>query len=251
MQTQVAAYLNNIAAPADLTQIEEELQTARLREALAIAGLSEEYNEENFAPELREFVLIYQYNQAETRYADYLKERDSVLDLRGINGEFANRILVKDFEEYMAANSVADFIANADSPRYLSDYIQAYFTARNTTSELLPAGGLEILERTARLEFQRMTDPVHIDENSVFADFKEYIYLSRGQDFVVRNGISLSGADEAEKRANFNVDFAGFWSDATYTVDGKTSGRTIPRRGATGGHRQFNLFSELMYTPRL
>ena len=250
MQTQVAAYLNNIAAPADLTQIEEELQTARLREALAIAGLSEEYNEENFAPELREFVLIYQYNQAETRYADYLKDRDSVLDLRGINGEFANRILVKDFEEYMAANSVADFIANADSPRYLSDYIQAYFTARNTTSELLPAGGLEILERTARLEFQRMTDPVHIDENSVFADFKEYIYLSRGQDFVVRNGISLSGADEAEKRANFNVDFAGFWSDATYTVDGKTMGERYP--GVEQREDIANLiFSELLYPTAL
>ena len=252
MQTQVTAYLNGIAAPADLPQIEEELQTSRLREALAIAGLSDEYNPEDFAPELREFVLIYGYNQAEKRYAEYLdgREENSVLDLRGINGAVANRILVKDFTEYLTANNVADFIADADGPRYLSDYIQAYFTARNTASDLLPGGGLEILERTARQEFQRIDDAVQVDENTVFADFREYIFLARGRDYTVRNGIMLNGADETEKRLNFNADFAGFWSDATYMVDGKSMGERYP--GVEQREAIVNLiFSELLYPAAL
>ena len=252
LQTQVTDYLNSITAPTNLAQIEEELQTARLREALAVAGLGEEYNAEDFAPELREFVLVYQYSQAESRYAEYLKNRDenSVLDLRGINGAIANRILVKDFEDYMTTQNVADFISNANSPRYLADYLQAYFTERNTSSEFLPAGGLELLERVARQEFQRINDPAHVDEQTVFADFKDYIYLSRGQDYVVRNGITLNGADDTARRANFDVDFAGFWTDGAYTFDGKTMGERYP--GIEQRENIANLiFSELLYPTAL
>ncbi len=107
-----------LSAAADL---EGELYLREMRVALSVSDAGAAYDSEDYPAELRDFVLVRGYTLAEERYADYLARRAgpasergaAVLDLRGLLGDFARNIALRDFSDYRSANDASAKIAAA------------------------------------------------------------------------------------------------------------------------------------------
>ena len=171
LKAEVLAALGGYSDPAaaDTLTLEGELYLREMRAAIAISDNADTYDAADYPEELREFVLVRGYSLAEERYADYLALKNSslaeeqeaaVLDLRGLTGDFARRILLNDFANYRAGNDVATKIAAAragDEPAYtISAYLSEYLSEAGTDGSLLPRGGADIVEDLAVREYQRI-----------------------------------------------------------------------------------------------
>ncbi len=216
---------------------EAEVLTARetvlvrlLRAMLALGDSLDTFDAGLIPEEFREFVLLRQYERAENRYQEFLSlktsdlqsERESaVLDLRGIAGDFASSILLRDFTQWQAEHSIEDFLNQARTARSAQDYLNEYMRDRNTSSDLLPEGGNALINLVMQQEYSRlvaagMQDGIDaLDERDYLSDFTDRIYMERVKSFADRSGFILTGNLE-EDELNFRSVFDAMLGEARY-----------------------------------
>lgn len=246
LKTNLRDYLDGLTNPAaaDLAELRTELYTNDLRRALTISDATTEFDGQHYSDELRAMIALRAYEKANERLADYQKMKNAdteavraaaSLDLAGINGDLANWILVRDFDEYAAGHAPADLIAAGEGNRAMDDYLGEYFADRGTGPDRIQDGGAEIAERLALREYQRIQSAAAVagglhklDDRAYFADFKGYLFLARVEDYVARNGVVPVGATLEARAADFRGHFDAMLGDATYAgADGKTLGQRL------------------------
>ncbi|MCR9145090.1 MAG: hypothetical protein NXI24_22820 [bacterium] len=231
-------------SPEEMERMESEVYERELNRALYIASVSDQFVAADYPAELAEFILIQGFSQATDRQAAFLAastsdiaaERDAAtLDLRGLTGDFARYALALNFENYRQATPAQSIEGVVDAARangdvvYLGEYLAAYMADGNLDAALLPDSGSLLFDRAARHEYVRLhgdgaaAGGMHnLDESRYLGDFADYIQISMLADFADRSGFVLTGATEAERRANYRVNFEAALDDAAYTRDGNT-----------------------------
>ncbi|MCR9145492.1 MAG: hypothetical protein NXI24_24850 [bacterium] len=238
LKTALTNYLNGMANPTATVALEDDLYARSLRGAVITAQYADTYEAADYPAALREMVLVREYEAANDRYDDYLARKSSdiesersaaALDLRGLLGDMARYIAVRDFADYMAANDFASYIAGAEQNggRGVDSYIAQYMVERGTSPELLGAGYAELYERLAQLEYQRLgvtpLSNAHVLDESQFAgEFRPVIVLAMARDYIARNGVTFSGATLADRQDEFKAVFEGVLDDAAYAHGGES-----------------------------
>ncbi|MCR9145519.1 MAG: hypothetical protein NXI24_24985, partial [bacterium] len=232
-----------LSAP-ELDQLADELYIRELNTAIAISDSADAYDPDDYPAELREFVLLRQYQRAvqrmdayrDARASDVAAVRDTAtLDLRGITGDVARSLLAADFDLYLGANDTNAFLADGEGgARSIAEYVNAYYNERQTGGELLPDSGLLLYERAALKEYQRMSaDAIgagglaKLDESEYLADFQAYILLAVVDDYMAANALSLVGATREDRKTNFQTDFEALLDDPAYA---NGAGKTLRQR---------------------
>ena len=237
LKAAMIASINGLANPVATGELEDNLYQYNLRRALAVSAAQDAYDETQIPEELREFVLIREYTRANERYAEYLAARGSdteteqaaALSLTGLMGDMARAKAVEDFTDYLAANSFTAYINAPENKgkRGVADYINEYFNDRNTSAALLgPAAGT-LYEMLAQLEYQRLAADSggayeSVNEQDYSADFQRRIVIAYVEDYMARNGATITGASEADRKASYKAIFENVLDDATYSHGGET-----------------------------
>ncbi|MBW7857172.1 MAG: hypothetical protein H3C43_02460, partial [Leptonema sp. (in: Bacteria)] len=222
IEQSILSYANSLSNPtaAELLTAKESILIRTLRAMIAIGDSLDTFDLSLIPEEFRDFVLLYQYEQSEKRYADYQllinstveSEREAaVLDLRGIEADFAASILVKDFTEWQASHSATDYLAQANGVRSIEDYLSEYLNDRHTVTEFLPRAGYDIVKLVMQQEYSRLINDGSIsgigglDERSYFTDFTDRIYIERVKDFTDQSGFVISGNVTADAQTYKNI----------------------------------------------
>ncbi|MEQ9367005.1 MAG: hypothetical protein RIF32_22415, partial [Leptospirales bacterium] len=237
LKTELTAYLSGLPNPVATIALEDDLYSRTLRTAVITAQYADTYEAADYPEELRDIVLVRQYEAAQERYSSYLAQKSSdveseraaaTLDLRGIIGDLARSIAVQDFNDYLATNDFAAYIAGAEQNggRGVDSYLAQYMRDRGTSPELLGAGYAVLYESLAQLEYQRLgvtpDNAFTLDERAYAGEFRPVIVLSMVQDYIARNAVTFSGATLAERQTEFEAVFEGVLDDAAYTRGGET-----------------------------
>ncbi len=243
---------HNVEA-AELEQLTGELYLRDLNLALGTLAAADTYQADDYPAELRELVLVRGYQSTAARYADYQAARAAQsaalreaarLDLSGLPGDFARRVLAQDMDAFAAARPVAAFLNDPDlaelaSGRFLSEYADAYLRDRQSDPALLPEAGALVFERTAHREYRRIQADAlaggtlaGLDERAYFADFREYLLLSKLEEYRSRTGLVLTGAGAVEQRENFRADFESMLDDPAFVVNGTSLRERLGTRDA-------------------
>ncbi|MEQ9363135.1 MAG: hypothetical protein RIF32_02775, partial [Leptospirales bacterium] len=237
LKAELTTYLNGLTNPTATSALEDDLYSRSLRTAVITAQYADEYEAADYPAELREIILVRQYEAGQERYAEYLERKNSdveseraaaSLDLRGILGDVARSVAVQDFADYLAANDYAAYIAAAEEngSRGISTYIEAYMIDRGTSPELLGAGYAVLYEQLAQREYQRLaTTPANaytLNESEYAGEFRPTIILSMVRDYISRNGVTFAGASVADRQTEFEAVFEAVLDDAAYTHGGES-----------------------------
>ena len=228
----------------ELARVSDEVYERELRRALYLSATANTYVATDYPEELRELILVRQFSLARDRYTQYQTGRastlqsereETLLDLRGLGGDFARYVLATDFESYRnlaPENSTAGFIDAAQTGGDAADlagYVATYLNAANTAPGLLPESGALLYERAAMHEYVRLygdgndAGGIHnLDETAYLTDFADYIRLAMIDAHVTTSGFVFTGVTETERRAEFRVLFEAALDAATYTRDGRT-----------------------------
>ncbi|MEQ9366681.1 MAG: hypothetical protein RIF32_20750, partial [Leptospirales bacterium] len=214
LKTELTAYLSGLPNPVATIALEDDLYSRTLRTAVITAQYADSYEAADYPEELRDIVLVRQYEAAQERYNSYLAQKNSdveseraaaTLDLRGIIGDLARSIAVQDFNDYLAANNFAAYIAGAEQNggRGVDSYITQYMRDRGTSPELLGAGYTVLYESLAQIEYQRLgstpDNAFTLNETEYAGEFRPVIVLAMVQDYIARNAVAFSGATLAER----------------------------------------------------
>ncbi len=239
LKTALTDYLGGLTdgSPADLAKLKDNLYEREIMKAIAYASSVDVYRPEDFPVEIREIVLLREYDKAEKSYAEYLRarrsdvpaERDAaVLDLTGVMGDVARFVLARDFESYVAEHGAPAFIAAGKGHASLSEYWAAYLRDRHTNAGYLPPAD-KILERFALGEYQRMRADASaagglwkLDERNYFVDFQNTILLAKLDHFATTSALTLTGATPADRLTNLRSALDTMLDADEYAVAGKS-----------------------------
>ena len=247
LKTELTNYLNGLSNPTATIALEDDLYARSLRTAVITAQYADTYEAADYPAGLREIVLVRQYEAGQERYAAYLARKNSdvaseraaaALDLRGLLGDVARQVAVQDFNDYLAANDFAAYVAAAEENggRGVATYIQQYMIDRGTNPQLLGAGYAVLFEQLAQREYQRLaTTPDNaytLDESEYAGEFRPVIVLSMVRDYIARNGVTFSGASVADRRTEFEAVFAAVLDDPAYTRGGDSLRKRLLSRSS-------------------
>ncbi|PKL30451.1 MAG: hypothetical protein CVV45_17455, partial [Spirochaetae bacterium HGW-Spirochaetae-10] len=128
LKQSLQSYTNGLVDPTDAQVLtaKESILMRTLRSMLALGDSLDTFEAKLIPEEFREFVMLRQYERAEKRFADYqtLKNSDvqseresAVLDLRGIEADFAASVLLRDFSQWQSTHSIEEYLSHANSAR--------------------------------------------------------------------------------------------------------------------------------------
>lgn len=239
LKTSLNSYVDGLenGSSESLALLKDDLYEREILKAVAYASSVDTYASADVPTELREIVLLREFERAEKRYALYVKERSSdlqaerdgaVLDLTGIMGDVARFVIARDFEGYIGSNVPADFIRSGEGRASVREYWGAFLRDRHTSDGLLPPVDA-ILERFTLAEYQRMNRDAaaagglwNLDERNYFSEFQNTIVLAKLDHFVNASGLKLAGASAPDRLAFLKSSLDAMLDSAVYAMDGKT-----------------------------
>ncbi|WP_143464817.1 hypothetical protein, partial [Leptonema illini] len=236
LKAAIEAYGAGLVDPTDeqVLTAKESILIRTLRSMLALGDSLDTFEAKLIPEEFREFVMLRQYERAEKRYADYqtLKNSDveseresAVLDLRGIEADFAASVLLRDFSQWQSTHSIEDYLSQANSTRSIQDYLGEYMQDRHTSGDLLPRGGADIVKLVMQQEYLRLTSAGSangigsLDERAFFSDFTGRIYMERVKAYAVQSGFTLTGVVATDEVA-YRTIYDAMLADARYAHGG-------------------------------
>ncbi|MCB1327407.1 MAG: hypothetical protein KDK35_19375, partial [Leptospiraceae bacterium] len=234
---ELADYLGALEppTPAELGALRTQLSHRELNRAFDIVAVLDDYEPDLIPTELREFVLLSQYEAGRERLDAFLADRASdeesvrqnaFLDLSGLPGFVARAVLAEDIDLFFQEEPIAGRIAGHASLS-TDDLISLYLEDRNTDATGIADQVTFLRERLQHLEYARLSSDAAGSIHTLHAadytrDFSNFLFLTKLDDFLKREALSLDGADISERRASFASAFEAFLSDPAYASDGET-----------------------------
>ncbi|MBU41998.1 MAG: hypothetical protein CMN76_02170 [Spirochaetaceae bacterium] len=206
------------------------------------------FNPESYPEEFLDLLMVRGSELAEERYEDFLKGQDlpgSVseegrpgLNLSGIPVFFQKQILARDFHAFLDGfASLSEFDSFSSlSGISNSEILDTYFESRKMEphqtallSEILSVRQWNDMKEDASEGSGSTGDLskeelraflISADESEYSADFQEYIFALRLQDFLSNK--TVIGSTAAEQKESFSVLFNQFLDDPAYAVHGQS-----------------------------